>query len=65
MKKLVGFYLNYVVQQVNALGGAVVNLARSTAAELELLNEKAADTDASVAELDARLTRLERGEGGS
>lgn len=62
VKKLVGFYLNHVGQQVIVLGGAMVRLGRATAGEIGRLDDEVQAMRQEVTQLADAVRRLEAGE---
>lgn len=58
VKRLTGFYLNHLGQQVTALGGAVARLGRATSVELGRVDDDVRDLREEVARLVAEVERL-------
>jgi hypothetical protein len=60
VKRLTGWYLRYLAQQVTALGESVSRLGRELAARSDALEVQAQATDATVTALTAELEGLRR-----
>ena len=61
IKRLIGWYLRYVGQQVTAFGQAVTHLGTTVADRTEAVEARTADLESRVADLAGRVDRLERG----
>ena len=63
LKKTFAFYARYLGQQVTLLGEAVVQFGTTVSQRVEQLDGKLDSTQESLAELEARVRRLEDGPG--
>lgn len=62
VKRLVGFYLNHIGQQVIVMGQAMVRLGRATAGEVARLDDEVRSLRHEVEELAQAVQRIEGGE---